>query len=473
MAQRDRPNVVLIVSDDHGYGDRGLLGIDRRVRTPALDRLAAEGISCDEAYVTAPVCSPSRAGLIAGCYQQRWGARWNDTSRFPPEGRTLAEQFQDLGYATGYFGKVHYGPEQPGERACPPHHGFTESLYGLAGRSMGRLHYLHHTRAHPDREGHDWNRVHGAGPLLDGDREVELEGSLTARLGERAEQFVDTHADRRFFCLLAFNAVHNFCWQLPPAELARHGLPERADWDPEAIDYDDWYDGMISPNLPDGRRYYLAQLELMDAAIGRLLDRLDRRGLAEDTLVIYLTDNGGSTCNFGLNTPLAGTKYTLWEGGIRVPLLARWPAGGIGGGRAVPGLVSALDLYPTTLAAAGAGPQAYAHCDGIDQLALWRGERRHGHDLLYWDCGFEWAVRDETWKLTWVEPDSERAYQIRRIEHAEPGSGLRLHNLAEDPGETVDWLRGYPEVADRLADAYRSWAARCQLDRDLPLGPEP
>lgn len=137
-----RPNIVLILSDDHGYADRSALGMDD-VRTPGLDRLSREGVSCSEAYVTAPVCSPSRAGLIAGRYQQRWGAQWFDSCRFGDGAPSLAERLKLLGHTTGYFGKVHYGPEDAGDRACPPHHGFDESLYGLAGKSSGRLHYLH------------------------------------------------------------------------------------------------------------------------------------------------------------------------------------------------------------------------------------------------------------------------------------------------------------------------------------------
>jgi arylsulfatase A-like enzyme len=160
-AGQDRPNVILIVSDDHGYADRAALGIHPELNTPALDRIAAEGVSCDSAYVTAPICSPSRAAIISGRYQQRWGARWFDTSAFPPDGASLAEQFAELGYATGYFGKVHYGPEKPGDRACPDQHGFAESLYGLAGLSMGRLHYQHHSRAAAEQYGPDGIRVHG------------------------------------------------------------------------------------------------------------------------------------------------------------------------------------------------------------------------------------------------------------------------------------------------------------------------
>lgn len=132
----------------------------------------------------------------------------------------------------------------------------------------------------------------------------------------------------------------------------------------------------------------------MDTELGRLLDTLERYRLHDDTIVVYLTDNGGSTCNFADNTPLRGTKYTLWEGGIRVPLLARWPAGGLSGGRTFDDLTSALDLYPTLLAAAGASPESWSHCDGVDQLPAWRGEPTTARqESLHWDCGFQWAVR--------------------------------------------------------------------------------
>jgi arylsulfatase A-like enzyme len=452
---QDRPNVILIVSDDHGYADRAALGIHPELNTPALDRLAAEGVSCDSAYVTAPICSPSRAAIISGRYQQRWGARWFDTSAFPPDGTSLAEQFAELGYATGYFGKVHYGPEKPGDRACPDQHGFAESLYGLAGLSMGRLHYQHHSRSAAEQYGTEGTRVHGVSPLFEDGEEAELEGFLTAELGSRAREFVARHSDEPFFGMLAFNAVHNFCWQLPAEELQRRGLAEHPDWDENTGAYVDWYDGAISPNLPDGRAYYEAQLELMDAEIGRLLDQLDALGLADNTIVVYITDNGGSTCNYGDNTPLHGTKYTLWEGGIRVPMLVRWPAGGISAGRHTNALVSTLDLYPTLLTAAGGAPH---NCDGINQLPLLAGHRERGHGTLHWDCGFQWAVRDQEWKLTWVEPNSPVAQDIRQVEHAEPGAGFRLHHIAEDVAENENLVQARPDIVERLTALHDNWA---------------
>jgi arylsulfatase A-like enzyme len=475
-----RPNVVLIVSDDHGYADRGALGIDPQVRTPALDRLAATGVSCEQAYVTAPICSPSRAGLIGGQYQQRWGARWFDTSAFPDHLPSLAEGFAEIGYVTGYLGKVHYGREGRGDRACPPHHGFAESWYGLAGQQMGRLNYLHHSRAAVERYGPEASWRMAVQPMLDGDEESELEGFLTDELGARARDFVARHEDEPFFLMLAFNAVHNFCFQLPEEELVKRGLPKVGDWDPSAPSasaYVDWYDGAIWPDLPDGRAYYLAQLELMDAQIGRLLEELSTRGLAEDTIVVYTTDNGGSTCNFGVNAPLRGTKYTLWEGGIRVPFLVRWPAGGIGGNssdtsdggdggatgatetRSTDRLVSTLDLYPTLLSAAGADPSAWEHSDGVDQLPALRGEpEAPGHDALHWDCGFQWAVRHGDWKLRHAD-DGPHARALLRTEHAELGVGDRLTHLGEDIGEERDLAAEHPELVAELTARHRAWQA--------------
>ncbi|HEX3815939.1 MAG TPA: sulfatase-like hydrolase/transferase [Mycobacteriales bacterium] len=453
---RTRPNVILIVSDDHGYADRSALGIDPEVRTPALDRLAAEGVSCDTAYVSAPICSPSRSGIISGRYQQRWGGRWFDTSSFPTDGVTMAERFTELGYATGYFGKVHYGQEKAGDRACPDNHGFAESLYGLAGLSMGRLHYQHHSRAAAERYGAEGTRVHGVSPLFEDGNEADCEGFLTAELGERARDFTTRHRDEPFFAMVAFNAVHNFCWQLPKEELDRRGLAEHPDWDADTSEYVDWYDGAISPNLPNGRDYYRAQLELMDAEIGKLLDQLDALGIADNTVIVYTTDNGGSTCNYGNNSPLAGTKYTLWEGGIRVPMIIRWAGGGISAGRHVDALVSSLDLYPTLLSAAGGVPR---DCDGVNQLPLLTGRRNTGHSTLHWDCGFQWAVRDEEWKLAWVDPDSPIAAGIRKVEHADPGAGLRLHRIIDDISEQRELAEQHPEVVQRLTALHENWAS--------------
>jgi arylsulfatase A-like enzyme len=455
---RPQPNILLIVSDDHGYGDRSALGHDPAVSTPGLDRLAAEGVTCTDAYVAAPICSPSRAAIMSGRYPQRWGATWFENSRFAPDGETLAERLAAVGYRTGYFGKVHYGPEGPGDRACPPHHGFDTTYYGLAGRQQGRLNYLRHSDAAVAEYGEEASWRMAVQPMLEGDTEVELEGFLTAEIGRRAREFVTVDADAPFFAMVAFNAVHNFCWQLPADELAARGLPTRADWnDADEQPYADWYDGAITPNLEHGREYYLAQLELMDREIDALLDELDRGGRREDTIVVYLTDNGGSPCNYGDNTPLAGSKYTLWEGGVRVPFLVRWPGGGWDGGRSSDALVSSLDLYPTLLAAAGDGDAAGS--DGVDLGGVLAGGSTAAHGSLHWDCGYQWAVRSGDLKLAWVDGASEQAQGIRAVEHAEPGDGWRLHDLRADVGEQHDLASERPDDVARLTALHEAWRA--------------
>lgn len=467
-SSRRKPNILVIVSDDHGYADRSAMGIMDDVKTPALDRLAAEGVSCRNAYVSAPVCSPSRAGLAAGCYQQRWGATWFHNSEIcPPDIPTIAELLRDQGYATGYFGKIHYGSEHHGDRGTPPRHGYDESFYGLAGESMGRLNYLHHSTSSVSAYGQAAHAM-AVQPLWNGEEPQELEGFLTDAIGARARAFISDHAAEPFLATVAFNAVHNFCWQLPPEELQKRGLPAVEDWNPGEGEYLDWYDGAISPNLDNGRSYYLAQLELMDRQIGLFLDQLDLLGLAADTLVIYTTDNGGSTCNYGVNLPLRGTKYTLWEGGVRVPFLARWN-GRLPAGVDRDGLVSSLDILPTALAAAGADPQLYEHCDGRDQLSDWTHDDAGlgGHETLHWDCGWQWAVRRGEWKLSFVDAASPVGDAIRRVEHAEPGRGYFLANLSLDPTERENLKDSHPSILQELLALHVAWVAGMTAHRSL------
>lgn len=469
-----RPHIVLIVSDDHGYGDLGLHGLDEQVSTPHLDALAADGRRYDNAYVTAPICSPSRAGLITGVHQARWGAHWFDDSSMAPQAvPSLAEHLRERGYRTGYFGKVHYGPDAPGDRACPPHHGFETSFYGLAAQSMGRLHYLHHSRAHEEAYG-DAARRHGVSPMWEGGDEVDCERHLTEEFVARTLDFIDAEDERPFFAMIAFNAVHNFTWQLPPHELDARGLPRHPDFDAEVNDYLDWYDGAVAPNLEHGREYYLAQLEIMDREIGRLREHLERTGLADDTIIVYLTDNGGSRCNYGSNAPLEGSKYTLLEGGVRTPLLISWP-GVTAPGSVSTALVSSLDLAPTFLAAAGRGPADGALCDGIDLRPSLEDAELPVHEALFFDTGFQWAVRTRDWKLRFVDPDAPERSSILTVEHTDIGSGMRLSpstGTLAGLDETADLSQELPEVVAELSALHGSWRAEVRESaRQLGAGP--
>lgn len=461
-----RPNFLLIISDDHGYGDHAAEPTEEGLHTPNLERLRAEGVTFTRGYVSAPVCSPSRAGLIAGAHQARWGARWFDTAHFPTDEIEVGpETLRRAGYRTGYFGKVHYGPDAPGSRSCPERHGFDESLYGLAAQSMGRLHYLKHSAAAAAEEP-EVARRHGTHPLFDGGEPVDTDTHLTELFADRAIDFIEraSSEEEAYFCMVAFNAVHNFTWQLPEEELERHGLPRKEDFDPAVEEYVDWYDGAISPNFPEGRAYYLAQLDLMDRHIGRLLDAAD-----ENTVIVYLTDNGGSTCNYGDNGPLDGTKYTLYEGGIRVPFLVRWPGLGTPGS-SCDALVSALDLVPTFVAAAAEGRD-----DGLGELPRYDGQDLRdvlgggspGHEALYFDTGFQQAVvRPEAKWRRLTEESAPMREAILRVEHTDIGEGESLvrfeDGLADeiDPAAQVD----DPALLDELRQQFTAWQATTQAD---------
>lgn len=461
------PNIVLIVSDDHGFGDLGLRGIDPAVSTPNLDALAADGCRFDNAYVTAPICSPSRAGLITGAYQERWGARWFSDSRMAPDSvPTLPERLAAQGYRTGYFGKIHYGPDEEGSRSCPPHHGFETSFYGLAAKSMGRLHYLHHSAEHEKAYGEAAQR-HGVSPMWEGTRTVDCERHLTEEFIARTIDFVDAEDERPYFAMVAFNAVHNFTWQLPQHELDARGLPQHPDFDAETNDYVDWYDGAVEPNLEHGREYYLAQLEIMDREIGRLRSHLEETGQAENTIVVYLTDNGGSRCNYGRNTPLEGSKYTLYEGGVRTPLMISWP-GVTEPGSVSRALVSALDLTPTFLTAAGEQPGEDVLCDGIDLRPALQDPSAPVHDVLHFDTNFQWAVRTPEWKLRFVDPETGARASILQVEHTDIGSGLQLSPATDDLAgldERTDRAEQNPEVVEQLTAQHEQW--REQMDATM------
>ncbi|MDO5729512.1 MAG: sulfatase-like hydrolase/transferase [Actinomycetaceae bacterium] len=456
-----QPNILLIVSDDHGYGDLSFRGINNDARTPNLDRLASDGMVFDQAYVSAPICSPSRAGLITGAYQQRWGARWFDSSQFAPAPfQTIPQVLKSAGYRTGYFGKVHYGGDDDyGSRGCPDQHGFDDAFFGLAGLSMGRLHYLTHGEQYEEEYG-DAAQAMGVQPMVENGEKVSCEKHLTVEFADRAIAFMEdaVGADQPFFCMVAFNAVHNFTWQLPDFELDQRGLPQHPDFDADTSKYLDWYDGVVSPNLHNGREYYLAQLDIMDREIGRLTQHLEAFGQRDNTMIVYLTDNGGSTCNYGDNAPLRGTKYSLYEGGIRVPFIISWPGVITPGGRS-DALVSSLDLLPTFAAAAGATLPKDSPVDGLDLRHVCEGDEADAHESLFFDTGFQWAVRTKDWKLRWADEQSPVRQHLIDVEHTDIGSGLSLTPLGSSVDESpeADVSADYPEVVDKLLQLREQW----------------
>ncbi|MEQ2005320.1 MAG: sulfatase-like hydrolase/transferase [Limisphaerales bacterium] len=407
-ADTPRPNILLIVSDDQGYADAGFQG-SRDIVTPHLDRLAARGIRFSNGYVTHSFCSPSRAGLLTGRYQQRFGHERNvfydpadHREGLPTTETLLSARLQVAGYATGWVGKWHLGaaPE-----FAPQRRGFAET-YGFIGGG-------HRYR--------DWavsKTVENALALERNGVAFEEPAHLTAAFGREAAAFVRRHNKEPWFLYLAFNAPHN-PMEPTPERLARFCS--------------------IKDPL---RQKYAAQVSLMDDAIGETLTALHKSGQEERTLIFFFSDNGGppATVNGADNTPLRGAKGTVYEGGFRVPFVMSWP-GRLAAGTTEGRPVSAVDVFATALGVAGVAMPTDRPYDSVNLMPFLTGEKTGvPHERLFWRSGGQFAVREGEWKLVRVR-----------------GKPDELYHLTEDIGEKQDLAHGQPTVASRLAAALTVW----------------
>jgi arylsulfatase A-like enzyme len=450
-----QPNIILIISDDQGYADLSCAGLAKDVSTPNLDRLADRGVRFTQAYATSPICSPSRAGIETGCYQQRWGTFWyGGKGIHNSEYKTIAELLKKNDYATGYIGKVHYGSHDAdtANRSFPLNHGFDYFL----GHTSARKHYLHHEQKLEDdfqavkKEHNKWGQSLRQQALWDNFDKLDTMAFTTELFGVKACEFIDKHKEDKFFLQLSFNAVHNFTHQLPPEYLKEKELKGYHDWDPASEDYYDWYKAGRYPNNPEGRAQYLWQLYFLDMEIGRVLDHLKELGLDENTIVFYISDNGGSTPIYANNYPLRGSKYLLYEGGIRVPMIVSWPYK-YSEGTTLSNVVCGMDIFPTICAAVGI--EIPANIDGIDLNPLLSGNDKDlQHDTLFWDTGHETAVRVGKWKYRMANDDSNAKYEMVEIE-----LGEFLYDLEKDPGEITNLADQFPDVFHNLKSAHDRW----------------
>ncbi len=414
---RKAPNVLVIVADDLGYADLGIHG-SKDIPTPHIDALARDGVRCTNGYVSCPYCSPTRAGLLTGRYQQRFGHEFNPAllkqggagQGLKPSEVTIAQRLKDAGYTTGLIGKWHQGEEEPFH---PLNRGFGEFFGFLAG-------------AHNYLQTDDGSY----GPIYRGRQRVEFTGHLTGVLAREAVSFIDRHQKEPFFLYLAFNAVHTPL-QVPEAmEKKFAAIPDRM------------------------RRICCAQTALLDEGVGTVLAKLDSAGLGENTLVFFLSDNGGAIGKFApngaLNTPLRGSKGDTWEGGIRVPFLVRWK-GRLPAGKVYDHPVIQLDIHTTTLAVAGVAIKPEWKLDGVNLLPFLEGKERGApHAALYWRFGEQMAIRRGDWKL--VRPDLAPDRQFGDIAQTP-----MLFNLAEDIGEKNDRAAQKPELVKELAADWERW----------------
>jgi arylsulfatase A len=401
------PSVVLIVVDDLGYGDLACYG-SKQIRSPGIDRLAREGVRLTDCYANAPICSPTRAALLTGNYPQRAGLEW--AINYGERGRGLAARepsvaraMRAAGYRTALFGKWHLGYD---DWFSPSVHGFDEFFGFLAAD----LDYYSH------------NEATGEPGLYEGNKLVDRDGYMTDLIAERALAFIDKNAGRRFFLEIAFNAPH-FPFQPPGRPM---DIRTRRNYGPHA----------------GSRADYIQMVRYLDLRIGEILRSIDSHNLTTKTLVVFVSDNGGE--RLSSNAPFSGGKVTLWEGGIRVPCLIRWP-GVISPGTVSHQAVMTMDLAATILGAGGAAPEPRRALDGVDIMPILTGKAAERERTLFWRI------------LNPLDPDPQKAVRRGRWKYLREWGTEQLFDLETDPGEIRDLAERNPKIVSELKKELREW----------------
>jgi arylsulfatase A-like enzyme len=390
-----KPNIIWIMADDLGYGDLGCYGA-KDIPTPHIDSLAAEGVRCETFYAAASTCSPSRASILSGRYPEALGigGALMGEGGLPADVVTVAETLKRNGYATGLIGKWHLGYEGD---TLPNQQGFDE-FYGHRG---GKIDYFtHYDTAQKVKGSKD-----GKHDFYENDKEIFPEGYATELFTDRAVAYLDEKKEKPFFLFLSYNAPH----------YARPGVLQA----PESylMKFDE-------PNPNKKRLIYTAMVSCMDDGIGKVLEALKRNGLEENTIVMFVSDNGGDPSSGGNNAPFSGMKWSLKEGGIRVPMIIKWP-GKLPTGVTSKEILHMIDCYPTMLAAAGIPVSADNKISGSNVLDVLKGKSSAPERPLFFGKD---TVRKGKWKL----------------------SGASLHDLEADPQEKVNLAAEQPKVVEEM-----------------------
>ncbi|WOH38715.1 sulfatase-like hydrolase/transferase [Thalassotalea fonticola] len=408
-----KPNIIVILADDLGYADVGYHQ-SNDVSSPNIDRLAKNGSYFSAGYAMAPVCGPSRAGLLTGRYQNRFGFEDNPGGPFrqnskvkpgiPKSEVNLGEQLQSLGYATAWIGKDHQGKD---EDFHPNNRGFERFFGFIDGASTYYTSTSKKQKLQRDKQ-----------PLVEGEY-------LTDAFGREAVSFIKENAKNPFFLYLPFNAVHGPL-EAKPEDLAKFSHVQNK-----------------------ARRTMLAMHHAMDRSIGLVYNTLEQLNLVDNTLIVFYSDNGGKPIkghsgNASLNTPLKGQKGSLLEGGIRVPFLMHWPKR-IAANNRVDFPVAAIDVFPTVLAATGDDVKPGNKLDGINLLPYLTEElKAPAGRNLYWRFLYQWAVRDNDWKLV----------KLKGVKQPE------LYHLSKDISEQHNVAKQFPQIVKRLEQQFNTWSAR-------------
>lgn len=434
-----QPNVIVIIADDLGYADVSAYGVNR-LPTPNIDRIGKEGIRFTDAYVSAPVCGPSRAALQTGRYQERFGYEYNngparrdveENLGLPVTEITIAQAMKAEGYHTGIVGKWHLGAN---DAFYPTNRGYDEFVGLLPGATA----YIDpkapgvHTYIRPGEETGLAAGRNRFTQIVEGpDRKVvdNMQQYLTDYFGDRAVEFVarNAAASQPYFLYLAPTAPHD------PLQVTQK-----------------YYDRF--PHIEsEQNRIYAAMVASLDDAVGRVLDAVEASGEADNTMIVFLSDNGCAAYYPGMCAcePLRGGKLTHYEGGVRVPFMVRWPAR-LQAGQVYRNPISSLDIFPTALAAAGGAPPRDRVFDGVDLLPFLTGAAAgQPHEMLAWRRTPMASIRIGDWKL-WKSTEGKFTF---------------LFNLKEDPNETTNLADANPRKLKELEDAFAQWAADMQDPR--------
>jgi arylsulfatase A-like enzyme len=451
----ERPNILFILADDLGKNDISLYNT-RGVDTPNIDAIGRGGVLFTDAYCTSSICSPSRAAIMTGRYQQRFGHELQTNDRYPrnrleylvfkyildigfwrvaelavprkediarqglaPGEITIAEMLHSSGYATGLIGKWHLGHEEPFlplNRGFDYHYGFYEAftLYdqvddpGVINRRLDEF-----------SDKHQWRQGRrGTSAIRVNDQVVDEQGYLTDRIAEEAVRFLDEHAAQPFFLCVPFSAPH-----VPYQAQSRY------------------YDGFAGIE-DETVRVYRAIIKNLDDAVGRISGKVEALGLERETLIIFASDNGGAMHTGATdNAPLKGGKFTNFEGGLNIPFMLRWE-GVLPHGFSCSDPVSLMDVFATAAAAASVPLPGDRACDGVDLRPFLLGETEGApHRALFWRSLYNKAVRKGDWKLILNERSGE----------------ILLYDLEHDRGEKANLAPAYPQVVEELLEELREW----------------
>ncbi len=434
----ERPNIVFVFIDDMGFGDLSCYG-NQDVETPHIDRLAAQGVRFEQFYVASPICSPSRVGITTGQHPSRHlihsflNSRRRNRERgmrdyLDPDAPAIARSFKRAGYATAHFGKWHMGGGRDvGDAPLPQAYGFDESLVSFEG--LG-------DRILPPGGLSEQSRALGQGTL----RDVEKH-EMTEIYVDGAIDFIRRKRGGPFYLHVWLNDVHDRFFP-KPALLAKF---ERFSANPY-------------------RQQYFAVIDEMDRQLGRLFREIDELGLGERTVVVVASDNGPTAWKRyydegheppGSTRGLRGRKWSLYEGGIREPLIVRWQGAIPAGRENSRTVVSALDLFPTFCRLAGIRPES-GELDGMDMSAAFRGEEPQRSGDLFWEYG-----RDETYLRPGLEQDRSPSLAVRsgdwKLLMNADGTGVELYDFRQGFAEEANLASERPEIARRLRTSLESW----------------